>query len=182
VPIGSEAITLVVHPANKVDAVTIEQVRDLLTGKVKEWSPAPPGGTEIKRFGPPANDDALSILAGWLAVPRTALKIEHRRTADEIMKAVAADPRAVGIVSVAEVPGADSGVRVLPTAIAGAPGAKPAALGPTDPGYPLARTWILHVRDRAEPTARLLADRLAAGDWGDAIRALGLRLASRKSE
>jgi phosphate transport system substrate-binding protein len=176
VPIGSQSVALVVHPANKVDAVTIEQVRDLLTGKVKEWSPAPPGGTEIKRFGPPANDDGLSILAGWLAVPRTALKIEHRRTADEIMKAVAADPRAVGIISVAEVPGADSGVRVLPVAIAGA---KPAALGPTDPGYPLARTWILHVRDRAKPAARLLADRLAAGAWGDAIRALGLRLAAQ---
>jgi ABC-type phosphate transport system substrate-binding protein len=174
VPIGSETIAIVVHPANKVESVTLDQLRDALTGKVREWWLAQEGGAEIKRFGPSANDEALVLLAGRLAVPRASLKIEHRPTAAEVVKAVSADPRALGIMNLADVPAEDSGVRVMPVVVPGLAGTQPSVAGPSDPKYPFAREWILQVRDRAQPTARLLGDRLSAGAWGEAIRAIGL--------
>jgi len=181
-PIGQETLALVVHPAHKLESLTVDQAREVLTGKIRDWWSAPPGGTDIKRFGPPAGDDVLALLASKLDVPAQALKLAHRRTTGEIIKAVAADPQAIGVVSLSELPADESGVVVVPVSVPGVAGAQARILGPTAVGYPLAREWYLSVYGSAAPAARLLVERLSSGALPDASAACGLMPISQTPE
>jgi phosphate transport system substrate-binding protein len=161
VPLGRSGVAIVIHPANTIDSITIEQLQGVLSGNVREWWFELPGSRIIKRFGPPATDDGLSWLADRLKMPVRSLKLEHRRTAAEILTAVASDPQAIGVLSLSEVPAETGGVVILPVATAAVKDGQGKGLRPDDDGYPFARTWFLHTHGRASPAARLLVERLS---------------------
>jgi phosphate transport system substrate-binding protein len=161
VPLGRSGVAMVIHPANTLDSITIEQLHGVLSGSVREWWFELPGSRVIKRFGPTATDDGLSWLADRLKMPVRSLKLEHRRTAAEILTAVASDPQAIGVLSLSEVPAETGGVVILPVATAADKGGQGKVLRPDDDGYPFARTWFLHTHGRASPAARLLVERLS---------------------
>jgi phosphate transport system substrate-binding protein len=160
VPLGRSTMALIIHPAHKLDSITIDQLREILSGTVREWSSESPGGRIIKRFGPPAADDGLLWLADRLGVPVRSMKLEHRRTAADVLAAVAAEPQAIGIVTLGDVPAEPPGVAILPVAVPSDDDGKGKVLRPDDAGYPFARQWFIHTHGRASPAARLLIERI----------------------
>jgi phosphate transport system substrate-binding protein len=163
VPLERESLAIVVHPAHALESLSLEQLRGVLSGTTREWWASPPGGAGIKRYGPPAVDESLAWLAARLGLPERSLKLEHRRTPADIIKAVASDPQGIGVVNMAGIPAETSGLTIVPVSIPGDRVDEAKLVRSADEGYPFAREWFLHTHQSASPLARLLAERLAEG-------------------
>lgn len=149
-----DGIAVIVHPRNSFDELGKERVRDLFSGRIRDWS-------QIKgSFGGAvtlhARDDRSgtydsfkSLVLGDASLAPSAKRYE---STEALAAAVAADPMAIGFVGLSGV----RGVRAL--AISDGGGAlspKPEEVAVED--YPLSRRLFLYVPKDAPELARQFA-------------------------
>lgn len=97
--LGLDGVAVVVHRANPLDAVTVEQLCDLFSGRIADWSAlgGPPGPVRLH-----ARDDRSGTWETFraLVLRDAALSPGAVRTEDSraLAAAVAADPAAIGFV------------------------------------------------------------------------------------
>lgn len=135
--VALDALVVIVHPSNPVSAMTVAQVRQIFTGAVRRW----PDGRSIRLLTREHGSGTREAMVGFLApagpIDRRALVMN---AGGAIRAAVAADPQAVGYVSIAAL--SDGGVR-------------PVLIGGVDPTpdnvrggrYPLSRPFLLITKE-----------------------------------
>ncbi|MEP0764389.1 MAG: substrate-binding domain-containing protein [Chloroflexota bacterium] len=114
-PLGQDGIALVVHPANTVPALTVDDLRRIFQGRITSWAalggPNAPVTVISREAGADTRlaFDAL-VMGGQPTTPAARLALSSARVVD----LVAGDPGAIGYVSMAFV---DGRVRAVPVAL-----------------------------------------------------------------
>lgn len=100
-PIAYDAVAFVVHPSNNDSVFTIQQMRDILQGKIQKWSEFNPKsklGNLYLVFDNPLSGTvryAKDSIAGGAPLPANASAL---KTNEEVINYVAKTPGAIGII------------------------------------------------------------------------------------
>ena len=110
-PVGQDGIALIVNPANPVTNLTAPQLRGILQGRTDNWKAL--GGNDVPLTVVARNDrsSAASVIQSIVLGDRQTTRAARLATTDEaVMQIVAADPGAIGYVSMGYL---DSAVHAL---------------------------------------------------------------------
>ncbi|MCX8068499.1 MAG: substrate-binding domain-containing protein [Anaerolineae bacterium] len=159
IPAASDAVAIIVHPDVPVEDLTLEQVRELLRGRIGEWPDGTPVQVVVREEGAGTHAVVRSAVMG----PYPLTLIARVVASDESMlSAVAQTPGAIGYVPASRV---REGVRPLRIG-----GLTPAP----SPDYPLSYPILLATV--GEPTGELRQwIQWALGPQGQAIAEKALR-------
>jgi phosphate transport system substrate-binding protein len=99
IPVAVDALLPVVHPSNKLQAITLEQLRDIYTGKITNWKAL--GGTD-KTIAVISRDTSSGTYETWeekvmkkeKVVPSALLQASN----GAVVQAVSKNPNAVGYI------------------------------------------------------------------------------------
>ena len=175
VPLGWRAAGIVVHPTNPVSVISFRQLRDVFSGKIKDWGEVGEAGSGEQGAGstergvgtwrwPRAQSGSMVRRpkirsAGWWkrswAWAGSTSAILPRSDAGKVILTVARDPMALGVVDLAEMPPGEASVKMLAISPPGAGRAPPARELP--PGYPLIQPVGMWVSGQAARRRRILA-------------------------
>ena len=140
--VGLDGLVFIVHPGNPLQALSREQLRQVFTGRVRDWSQL--GGkagaiTLVGRAADTGGHELLSalVLAGGRQAPTTSVQADSTAVAAE----VARDPRAIGYVPV--IAGDYAGTRALAVSVGGQAVA-PSRVNVLAEDYPLTRRLYLY--------------------------------------
>lgn len=153
--IALDGVAVIVHPSNPLQRLSIEQIRDLFSGKVTDWSAlgGPAGAVTVY-----ARDDKSGTWDTFrsLVLDKTPLVSGARRFEDSraLSDAVAADPQAIGFVGLPYARQA----KTLAVADGNANALRPSRFTVATEDYALSRRLYFYVARNAAPMARKLAD------------------------
>lgn len=174
--VGYDAIAIVVHPDNPVLALDLDSLAGIYTQAITNWSALGGPDAPIRAIGRPGyagthrlfRDRVLSRLG-----PDTNFgpRVENvERTAD-VIAAVAANPNAIGYVSMGLL---RPEVRVLGLAAqAGGQAAVPSVETVSDGSYPLSHPLVLYLRPDSGTPAHKLVDFAISAEGQAVVEQLG---------
>jgi len=156
VVLGRMAAGIIAHPKNLIYVLSLEEVRAVFWGEIRQWPGAGGAAAPMYVFGPPHNDPIAQLFQEKLSKGGVKRSLAHTANADtaKIVLAVAQDPLAIGFVDSSQVSPEEKSVKRVGVSLPGK------ALPDADP---LARTFVLEISPNASPTARDFAQ-FAASD------------------
>ncbi len=163
--VALDGLSVIVHPGNPVSALTVEQVRALFSGRVRDWSQVggAPGPVVLHARDDRSGtfDTFRSLVMGDAALSPAAARYE---STEQLAAAVAADPQAIGFVGLAGVG------RAKPLALSerGTVPMGPTALSVATEDYVLARRLFLYSTARPRGEVQALID-FALGPSGQQV-------------
>lgn len=176
--LGGRAVAIVVHRLNQLDALSLAQVRAVFAGKVKDWKHLAATGAEtkpirIRRLGLARPNATADLFYDKVLPPHVCGPMVRKKSVDEILAAMAMDPRSIAFVDLAALPPDADGpggqgdgvldgtsVKVLairPSGMDSAPVA-PNARTIADGSYPLSHRLWLYVHPDASESAKGFAE------------------------
>ncbi len=149
--LGYDGLAIVVHPDNRLSALTLEQVARLFRGEITRWSELGGADRPVNLVTRPAYSGTYDFFVEHVVklgdrgsaatLAATARVIEH---SDAVVAAVAADADAVGFTGLGWV---DARVRALAIAAGeDRPAIAPSAATVRDGSYPVYRPLLLYTR------------------------------------
>ena len=152
--IALDGLSVIVNPANPLSALTVEQVRAIFAGRVRDWSQVggSPGPVVLHARDDRSGtfDTFKTLVMGDAVLNPAATRYE---STEQLAAAVSADPRAIGFVGLAGVG------RAKPLALSerGTVPMRPSGLSVATEDYVLSRRLFLYsaARPRAEVQALL---------------------------
>lgn len=165
-PVAVDAIVPVVNPANPLTGLSLEQLEQIYRGTATDWDQVGGRDGEIALLGlPDSSGTAISwkqhVLGGEMQTPRVQIV-----TSGKMKPGVAADPLAIGYISLEAV---DGSVRPLTVN-----GAVASAATLRDGRYPLRREMALVLTDRSPAAAVAFADFFASAEGQKLVAESGL--------
>jgi phosphate transport system substrate-binding protein len=152
--VALEGMAILVHPDNPIASLSVAQLRDVFTGRTRDWARLGGRPGTIRLHGRPAGSglhqmlDQL-VLAG---APMSAETTAHASTA-AVAQAVAADPKAIAFAPLlAPTPG----TRAIPVSD-GHRAVEPTRLNAMTEDYPLVRRLNLHGSQQMSALGRSFA-------------------------
>ena len=141
--IGLDALVFVVAPGNPIASLTIDQIARIFSGQITDWQELGQAAGAINAYAADAGSGTFDTFKELVLQPRNLVPGAYVRRLDagaEIARAVAADPRGIGMTSAA----AASIAR--PVAIAGTCGlvSEASAFTIKTEDYPLSRRLYLY--------------------------------------
>ncbi|MBP6626288.1 MAG: substrate-binding domain-containing protein [Arenimonas sp.] len=152
--VALQGLSILVHPDNPVTALSRSQLRDVFSGRVRDWSGLGGRPGPIRLHGRPAASGLTQMLDQLVLAgePLAPALVTHASTA-AVAQAVARDPQAMAFAPLlAPAPGAralavsDGGVAIAPTRLAA-----------MTEDYPLVRRLNLHGSQQMSALGRSLA-------------------------
>ena len=167
--VALDGIAVIVNPANKVADLTVEQIAQIFTGEITDWSQL--GGTAgtiscIGREAGSGTRDGFESITGT----KDACKLDQELTSTgAVIEAVAGNPNAIGYASLSSVEGKDT---IKAVTVGGVACTEDTVL---DGSYEIQRPFVLVTKDGAELSAQAQAffDFATSAAAGDLIRAAG---------
>lgn len=160
-----DGLAVIVHPSNPIPALTAAQVRDLFAGRLRDWSQVGgrpgPVALHARDEGSGTYDTFRTLVMGEAALAAGTLRYESTA---RLAAAVAADPRAIGVVGLAGVGAAravalsDEGTRPL----------APSTLAVATEDYLLSRRLLFYTAARPSAEVKAFID-FALGASGQAV-------------
>jgi phosphate transport system substrate-binding protein len=149
--VGRDGIALVVHPQNRVDDLTLDQLRGIYSGKIERWKEL--GGADA-RITVITREEGSGTQAAFAELvmdgERFAASALVQDSTGAVRQLVASDPAAIGYISMGLV---DASVRAVSLSGA-APGASAIDAG----RYPLVRPFLFVLLGEPTGAARDLID------------------------
>jgi phosphate transport system substrate-binding protein len=140
--IGQDGIAVITHPDNPVPALALDKLSRIFQGRITNWNQVGGPNLTIQVISRESGADTRQAFQALvMGDARTTLNARLALSSQSMVTLVAADPGAIGYVSMAL---ADSRVRVIPIAAAGATPVLPTPDTVNSGLYPL-RTPILVV-------------------------------------
>lgn len=164
-----DGVAVVVHPDNPVRDLTRQQLAAVFTGLISSWDQLGGGGTgPIAVCGREAGSGTRAAFESNLGVPVPCVYTGEYGSAGDVLGAVAANPGAIGYISLSALSD-----RVVPLSVDGA-ACTPETL--TDGSYPIWRPFLLVTAGDApgSAAARDFLDFALSPGAGDALRAAGV--------
>jgi ABC-type phosphate transport system substrate-binding protein len=174
--IAGRGVAVVVNPANKLTALTLEQVRTIFSGELNDWavlgstgltaggSTGLGGGkaaVAIHAYGLPVADGAAQLFRRECLASGRFGRLTVKKDSAQVLQAVATDPSGIGLVDLSALgpvgamgtTAGDSSVKVL-ALVAGAQMTWPSADNLKNAMYPLSQRVYLYVHPQASDAAK----------------------------
>ena len=166
--VALDGIAMIVNPENPVSDLTVEQIADIYTGKITNWSEVGGADAEIVLVGREAGSGTRS---GFEELTETVDKCKYRQeltSTGDVITAVAQNPDAIGYASLASV---KDSVKALKVA-----GVTPTEETVKDGTYLIQRPFVLVTKEGVElsPVAQAFFDYTTKGQANDIITASGV--------
>jgi phosphate transport system substrate-binding protein len=153
IPIARDGVGVVVHANNGLQQLSIEQLRSIFTGAVRQWHEVGGSREEIQALGGLQEGACSALFARFLKVPPTAFTLDAAVESNiERLAMVAGSETAIGFVSVGAAERAISqgvSVRLLPVA-----GIAASSANIRNGSYPICRALTLASMDSPTGVAR----------------------------
>ncbi|MDZ7618778.1 MAG: substrate-binding domain-containing protein [Patescibacteria group bacterium] len=151
---GSRAVGVVVHPGNGFNELTMDDLRQILAGKVDRWPGATGTAERIVLYGLPPANPLMPLVDRAMGSDLKRTKVTVRPDAERVMLSVAAQPGALGLVDLTKVARHETKVKLLAILAPGEMEAATAAPDRVPEGYPLASPVALHLLPKASEAAK----------------------------
>ena len=166
--VALDGIAMIVNPENPVSDLTVEQIADIYTGKITNWSEVGGADAEIVLVGREAGSGTRS---GFEELTETVDKCKYRQeltSTGDVITAVAQNPDAIGYASLASV---KDSVKALKVA-----GVTPSEETVKDGTYLIQRPFVLVTKEGValSPVAQAFFDYATKGQANDIITASGV--------
>jgi ABC-type phosphate transport system substrate-binding protein len=196
--LAGRAAAVIVNSSNKLDSLTLEQVRAIFSCDVDDWATI--GGTDLKaaagakgaipvnRFGPLPSDAAAGVFFKECLPQEKVKRVTFKGDAAATISAVSMDPQAIAFVDLSAIPTTGQTVKVLgirlKTSIGGKDGERvetsylPTAENIKNAMYPFSQRLYLYVHPKASDTAKDFAKFIAtcggseATPYADTVKAM----------
>ena len=164
--VALDGVAVVINPANGVEDLTVEQIAQIFTGEITNWSEV--GGTdgEIAVFGREAGSGTRGAFEEIVGVDNCKYTNEYSSTGDVIGN-VASNPNAIGYASLSAVDDTVKAVKVN--------GVAPSEDTVKDGTYEIQRPFVMVTKDGAElsEAAQAFLEFAMSEDAADIIAAAG---------
>lgn len=164
--VALDGVAVVINPANGVEDLTVEQIAQIFTGEITNWSEL--GGTdgEIAVFGREAGSGTRGAFEEIVGVDNCKYTNEYSSTGDVIGN-VASNPNAIGYASLSAVDDTVKAVKVN--------GVAPSEDTVKDGTYEIQRPFVMVTKDGAElsEAAQAFLEFAMSEDAADIIAAAG---------
>lgn len=167
--VALDGIAMIVNPENPVSDLTVEQIADIYTGKITNWSEVGGNDAEIVLIGREAGSgtrDGFESITGT----RDACKLDQELTSTGgVIEAVAGNANAIGYASLSAVEGKDT---VKAVTVGGVACTEEAVL---DGSYAIQRPFVLVTKTDAplSTAAQAFFDYATSTAANDLIKAAG---------
>lgn len=165
--IAARAAAIVIHPNNPLEALSLDQLRSIYTGKVTNWRVLGGGDRPIRRYALTPADPLTRLFDEGVMAGRPYAIVLRKRDSSSLLTAISSDPQAIGFMdaSMAAASGDTASIvgigdrrsSVLPN-----------AQTIKEKAYPLAGTLTLYVAPHASLPAKAFVKYILSGK-GDAI-------------
>ena len=165
--VALDGIAMIVNPENPVSDLTVEQIADIYTGKITNWSEVGGADAEIVLVGREAGSGTRS---GFEELTETVDKCQYRQeltSTGDVITAVSQNPDAIGYASLAAV---KDSVKALSVG-----GVTPSEATVKDGSYPVQRPFVLVTVEGKElsPAAQAFFDYALSSDAAGIIAKAG---------
>ena len=182
--LGARAVAIIVHESSELDALSAAQLVTIFSGKAKDWTLYGGARKKIRRYGLPATDTTGQLFYRRVLTNSRCRQLLRRPTSQDVIKAVARDPSAIGFVDASTASTSSAGIRLLSiradaaghTLAEATPPAVIALNAETlrDGTYPLSQMIVMYVSPTASDAACALAEHITGGKADDALRQAGI--------
>ncbi|MGY6214465.1 substrate-binding domain-containing protein [Methylolobus aquaticus] len=126
--LGLDGLAVVVHPSNPVTVLTLDQIKRIFNGRIKQWSTLGGAKRPIHRYSRNRESGTFASFVGMVNLDRSALSpdITYIVESSDVSDTVAGDPDGIGFIALPYI-GKAKAVRVAATA---------------GPGFPATRTLV----------------------------------------
>ncbi|MEW6348677.1 MAG: substrate-binding domain-containing protein [Thermodesulfobacteriota bacterium] len=171
--VGYGGVVIVTHPTNAVAELTVEQVKNILTGRTSDWEAV--GGSKgpitVVTVGEPHGGTVAFLESTFLrgrSITKSAKRVERF---PGIMRMVAQTPGSVGYVRVRDAlesaVAQEVRVKLLPIKQDDAtPGVIPSRQSVAGDSYPIKRPFFLYVDEAASADVKEFVDFIVRNRWG----------------
>jgi len=169
--IARDGVCLFVHSDNPVGALTDDQIVAIYTGRVRDWGDVGGAAAPITVVNKAEGRATLEVLLGYFGLDSRAIRADVVVGDNEqAVKTVAADPNAIGYVSIGTAEYSAS--RGVPIRLLPAGGVEASTETLADGTFPIARPLNLVTREEPAGLARELIDYARSPAVHDLVREL----------
>ena len=165
--VALDGVAVVINPANGVEDLTVEQIAQIFTGEITNWSEL--GGTdgEIAVFGREAGSGTRGAFEEIVGVEDTCKYTNEYSSTGDVIGNVASNPNAIGYASLSAVNDTVKAVKVN--------GVAPSEDTVTDGSYEIQRPLVMVTKEGAElsEATQAFLDFAMSADAADIIAAAG---------
>ena len=165
--VALDGVAVVINPANGVEDLTVEQIAQIFTGEITNWSEL--GGTdgEIAVFGREAGSGTRGAFEEIVGVEDTCKYTNEYSSTGDVIGNVASNPNAIGYASLSAVNDTVKAVKVN--------GVDPSEDTVKDGSYEIQRPFVMVTKEGAElsEATQAFLDFAMSADAADIIAAAG---------
>lgn len=184
--IAGRGVAIVVHSLNKLESLTLEQVRAVFAGKVKDWKilaggagggirPEKAAPLEIHRFGLHQPDLTADMFYDRVLGSHLCGRLNRKKGTAAVLAALSIDPQGIAFVNFADLPAYPdkSSIKVLSVGPAGK-AVQPTSETILDGSYPLSQRLHLYVSPKACEVTKDFVKFVLSGVCGETFGRHGL--------
>jgi len=162
-----DGIAVIVNPANPVEDLSLEQIADIYTGKITNWSEVGGNDSQIVLIGREAGSGTRSGFEEIVGVVDACQYRQELSSTGDVITTVAQNPDAIGYASLASVKDTVKALKVA--------GVTPTEATVKDGTYTIQRPFVLATKtgEQLSDAAQAFFDYVTSADAGEIITAAG---------
>ena len=162
-----DGIAMIVNPANPVEDLSLEQIADIYTGKITNWSEVGGNDSQIVLIGREAGSGTRGGFEEIVGVVDACQYRQELSSTGDVITTVAQNPDAIGYASLAAVKDTVKALKVA--------GVTPTEATVKDGTYPIQRPFVLATKtgEKLNDVAQAFFDYATSADAGEIIAAAG---------
>ncbi len=172
--LGSRAVGVVVHPASAFNELTMDDLRQILAGKVDRWPGATGTAERIVLYALPPANPLMPLVDRAMGPDAKRAKVTVRPNSERVILSVASQPGALGLVDLTKVARHETKVKLLAILPPGETEADPPSPRNLPNDYPLARPVYVCLSGKASEATKSFFAFLNEGGARDALLVGGL--------
>lgn len=163
-----DGIAIIVNPENPVSDLSVEQIADIYTGKITNWSELGGADSDIVLIGREAGSGTRDGFETLTGTEDACLYRQELTSTGDVITTVSTNPNAIGYASLASV---KDSVKVLSIG-----GVMPSEASVKDGSYAVQRPFVLVTKTDAELTepAQRFFDYITSADANEVISSAGV--------
>ena len=162
-----DGIAMIVNPANPVEDLSLEQIADIYTGKITNWSEVGGNDSQIVLIGREAGSGTRGGFEEIVGVVDACQYRQELSSTGDVITTVAQNPDAIGYASLAAVKDTVKALKVA--------GVTPTEATVKDGTYTIQRPFVLATKtgEKLNDVAQAFFDYATSADAGEIITAAG---------
>ena len=162
-----DGIAMIVNPANPVEDLSLEQIADIYTGKITNWSEVGGNDSQIVLIGREAGSGTRGDFEEIVGVVDACQYRQELSSTGDVITTVAQNPDAIGYASLAAVKDTVKALKVA--------GVTPTEATVKDGTYTIQRPFVLATKtgEKLNDVAQAFFDYATSADVGEIIAAAG---------